>query len=408
MNKALSILYSRKNAGIKLGLENISKFLFYLDNPERRYKIVHIAGSNGKGSTSSFIASIFQESGFKTGLYTSPHFVKFNERIRINGVMIEDDYVENFLIKHENYINKELPSFFEISTAMAYQYFADNFIDFAVIETGLGGRLDATNTSFPIASVITNISLEHTVTLGDTIDKIAFEKGGIIKTGVPVFIGITDNKAYKVFEKISNEKKSQIFFLQNYLSHNKISYLETTINLIDIPLAGEHQILNAGLASLTTAYLGLNQSFIEKGLKNVLINTGIKARFEKVNSLPDLFFDSAHNIAGIEVFIKEFIKFKKRYNKNILVFSSLKDKDYHSAISILDNLFDEIVFVQITNNERAEDVNILYSYSNNKNKRINTPEKEIKNFLKSGNENNAMFVIGSMYLIGFIKEKLDI
>jgi len=201
LKSALEKLYSLHTFGIKLGLENIQKFLSTLDNPQSKLKTIHIAGSNGKGSTAAFIASILMEYGYKVGLYTSPHFIRFNERIQINNVQIPDEYLANFITESEDYIDEHKLTFFEVTTAIAFKYFAENDVDFAVIETGLGGRLDATNVLDPLAVVITSISLEHTNILGDTIRKIAFEKAAIIKKHIHVFVGKLPMEAVAVVEE---------------------------------------------------------------------------------------------------------------------------------------------------------------------------------------------------------------
>ncbi|MCK7522792.1 MAG: Mur ligase family protein [Ignavibacteriales bacterium] len=199
LETSLKKLFSLHTFGIKLGLENTIGFLNHLGNPQQALKTIHIAGSNGKGSTSSFIASILQEFGFKIGLYTSPHFVKFNERVVINGKQIEDEYVSSFISDNEKYIDEHELTFFEVTTAMAFQYFKDMNTDYCVIETGLGGRLDSTNVLNPLAVVITSISLEHTNVLGDTIEQIAAEKAAIIKNGSKVFIGMLKKEAARCY-----------------------------------------------------------------------------------------------------------------------------------------------------------------------------------------------------------------
>ena len=202
---ALDKLFSLHQFGIKLGLDKIIHLLNYLGNPQDKIQTLHLAGSNGKGSTASFIASIMMEAGYTTGLYTSPHFVRFNERVRIDGIEIPDDYIASFMSELDSYIDEHQPTFFELTTALAFKYFYENKVDYAVIETGLGGRLDATNIIKPMASIITNISLEHTNILGDKIEQIAFEKACIIKDDVPVFTGLLLETAENVIsEKAEN------------------------------------------------------------------------------------------------------------------------------------------------------------------------------------------------------------
>ena len=220
IDQALEKIYSLKQFHIKLGLDNIRNLLEHLDNPHQGLNCFHIAGSNGKGSTCSFLASILQEYGYKVGLYTSPHFVSFNERIRINGVAIDDNYIINFLEKNKSYIDNYKPTFFEITTALAFHYFQNEDIDYAVIETGLGGRLDATNVIDPIASVITSISYEHTHILGDSLEQIAAEKGGIIKKNRPVFIGDIPDEAQNVLSSIAQKNNSIVYSISNIYESN--------------------------------------------------------------------------------------------------------------------------------------------------------------------------------------------
>ncbi|MCW8850070.1 MAG: Mur ligase family protein, partial [Melioribacteraceae bacterium] len=210
IDTALEKIYSLKQFSVKLGLDNITNLLNHLGNPQKELKTIHVAGSNGKGSTCSFLASILMEFGYKVGLYTSPHLVKFNERIRINSIEISDKDIIEFLDSNKSYIDKYAPTFFEITTALAFNYFAARNVDYAIIETGLGGRLDATNVLNPLASVITSISLEHSHILGDTLEKIAYEKGGIIKNRIPIFIGDLPFEAEKKIESIAKERSSEL------------------------------------------------------------------------------------------------------------------------------------------------------------------------------------------------------
>ncbi len=188
-NETLDYLYSLQKSGIKFGLENTKKLLEFLGNPQNSFKSIHIAGTNGKGSTSSLIASVLSKLNYRVGLYTSPHLVRFNERIRIDGNEIEDSYLVDKVILLKDLIEKIKPTFFEVTTAIAFKYFADSNIDYAVIETGLGGRLDSTNVIMPEISIITKIDIDHKDFLGETIEKIAYEKGGIIKPNIPVVVG---------------------------------------------------------------------------------------------------------------------------------------------------------------------------------------------------------------------------
>ena len=220
LEQALEKLFSLHQFGVKLGLDKPKKLFKHIGNPHNDLKCIHIAGSNAKGSVASFINSILIEDGFKVGLYTSPHFIKFNERIRINGEMIEDEYVIEFMNELNDYIDENEPTFFELTTAMAFKYFKDNKVDYAVIETGLGGRLDATNVIDPIATVITTISLEHTNILGNTLEQIAYEKGEIIKQDRKSVIGFLPNVAEKVIEKKAKSVNSELFRLKDNIKES--------------------------------------------------------------------------------------------------------------------------------------------------------------------------------------------
>lgn len=257
IQESLNRLFALHTFGVKLGLENIQKFLKDIGNPQGKLKTIHIAGSNGKGSTASFIASILIENGYKVGLYTSPHFVKFNERISINGKYISDDFIANFIDKYQKQIDDLKLTFFEVTTAMAFDYFLFSDVDYAVIETGLGGRLDATNVLNPLACVITSISLEHTAILGDKLEQIAFEKSEIIKSGSKTFIGLLPEEAIKVIEKKCLSVKSPLSCLEEYIIErdDKIELYTEELEFDDweVPLIGKHQKYNAALASLCCA-----------------------------------------------------------------------------------------------------------------------------------------------------------
>ncbi len=274
IEKSLQKLFSLHTFGIKLGLENIVKFLHYIGNPQKELRAFHVAGSNGKGSTASFMASILMELNYKVGLYTSPHFVKFNERVKINNSEIPDYYISGFMQEYEKYIDDNQLTFFEVTTAMAFKYFMEQNIDYAVIETGLGGRLDATNTLNPLAAVITSISLEHTNILGDTISKIAAEKAGIIKHNSKVFIGKLPEDAEKVIEKKCEDLGCQLFKLKDYIieQKNSLKLIDEKIEIDGsiVPLKGFHQNYNAALAGLSVSKtLDLNDSaLIRKGIRD--------------------------------------------------------------------------------------------------------------------------------------------
>lgn len=413
LDKSLEKLFSLHTFGMKLGLENINNFLNQIGTPYKKMKIFHIAGSNGKGSTSAFLASILMEYNYKVGLYTSPHFVRFNERIKINGEEISDQYIAAFIDKYDQLIDRNNLTFFEVTTAMAFQYFKDNNVDYAVIETGLGGRLDATNVIMPLASIITSISLEHTHILGDTIEKIAMEKAGIVKKGIPVFIGNIPNKAVEVIEKKCSESGSELFKIIDYVNEKKNSFELYTdeLELDDwvIPLKGDYQKYNAALASLVIAEI-LDESdsnIIERGIKQVVKNTGIQGRYELYKKHPGIIFDSAHNPEGVQNFLNEFEKDIKSYSKKVVLFGAMRDKAVETMLTMLKKYFDEI-HVTTIKYERACSINELKEIAAKINLNViveNDPFELVDKF-DNEDKKSVLVVLGSMYLLGEIKSHL--
>ncbi|MEJ5350000.1 MAG: folylpolyglutamate synthase/dihydrofolate synthase family protein [Melioribacteraceae bacterium] len=410
----LQKLYSMRQFHVKLGLERIEKLLDYIGNPHKKLKCFHIAGSNGKGSTASFLASILKESGFKVGLYTSPHFVKFNERIRINGKEIDDDFICSFYNSIEKIIEKEEPTFFEITTAMAFQYFYHNNVDYAVIETGLGGRLDATNVITPLASIITSISLEHTNILGDTLEKIAFEKAGIIKPETIVISGFMPKEAENVVQSRALELKCDYYPFDNFVVKEK-DFIEVLLknkkyHLYKTPLKGYHQLLNCSLAIKSLdVVLNLDDYFkINSGIKNVIMNSGIQGRYEIVNNKPDIIFDSAHNPEGIKIFLEEFVKDYYSYSKRDLIFGAMKDKNIEEMLKLLVPYFDDI-YVTSVENERAATIDEIKMIANKININVipmENPENYVQKFFNESKD-KCLVVLGSMYLLGKIKSKIN-
>jgi dihydrofolate synthase/folylpolyglutamate synthase len=413
IQSSLDKLFSLHKFGVKLGLENIRNFLDHIGNPQDKLKTIHIAGSNGKGSTSSFIASILQESGFRVGLYTSPHFVTFNERILINGNTISDDYVADFIDKHSNYIDEHELTFFEVTTALAFEYFLFQNVDYAIIETGLGGRLDATNVLNPLACVITSISLEHTNILGDTIENIAYEKSEIIKKDAKVFMGSLPEPAEALIEKKCEEVKSQLFFLGEYIieKHNEIILYTEELDFEEweVPLRGRFQKYNAALAALVVAktFEIDDPAIITSGLKNVVKNTGLQGRYEFVRKNPHILIDSAHNPSGIKWFLEEFKTERNNYKETILLFGTMRDKNIEEMMTELKGVFKKIYITEI-NYERSASFPQLIDVAQRTNLDVNEIsdiETFIKGFL-SGDKKNCLVVTGSMYLLGEVKKIL--
>ena len=305
---ALRFILSREMFGMKLGLENISGLLDKMDNPQNKFRSIHIAGTNGKGSTAAYIDSILRQAGYKTALFTSPHLVDFRERIKVNGALINEGYITRFIEENRTLIARKKITFFEVCTALGFSYFADRKVDIAVIETGLGGRLDATNTLRPLLSIITDISYDHTDILGNTLPKIAFEKAGIIKELVPVLIGILPSSARKVIEKTARQRSASLATVSardfsrsggNFL----FDYHRDGLTLKDLrsSLPGNHQMTNAAVAIQAAVMLGgsgfrVSRVDIRRGLEN----TYWPGRFQIVRrrGKPVVILDVGHNPAG--------------------------------------------------------------------------------------------------------------
>lgn len=413
LQSALNKIYSMHQFDIKLGLERIKSLLDYLGDPHKGLKYFHIAGSNGKGSTASFIASILMEAGYKVGLYTSPHLVKFNERVRINGKEIEDEFIAQFINSNNDFIDKHQPTFFEITTALAFQYFQTHKPDYVVLETGLGGRLDATNVVVPLASVITSISKEHTNILGDSIKKIAGEKAGIIKNGVPVITGRIPEEALGVIKLKADEKKSPFYSFNEFViendSHMEVFLRNKKYNLYSTGLRGEHQLGNAAAAVKTVnEAIGLDDVIVfNRGLKNVVANTGIQCRYEIYNESPKVIFDSAHNPEGVETFIREFLKEYKNYDNCSLIFGVMKDKDVETMFGLLARCFKKVYVTQIRYERSAaiEELSKTAGKSGMEAVPLSDPASMISEFVQKEN-NECLVVLGSIYLLGEIKLKL--
>ncbi len=311
----------------KADLSNIILLADHLNHPETKFKSIHVAGTNGKGSTSHMLASILQEAGYKVGLYTSPHLKDFRERIRINGKMISEESVVDFVTTHQSFFKKNRLSFFEMTVGLAFQHFAMEKVDIAIIEVGLGGRLDSTNIITPEVSVITNISLDHTHILGNTHEKIAFEKGGIIKTGIPCVIGTTRLDTLPVFKALAKEKEAQLILAEQQ---------DSAIYQSD--LLGDYQQENTRTTVTTIKTLNTIDSWqvsdqhISDGLANVVRNTNLKGRWQQLASNPKINCDTAHNSEGLSITMNQLKQ--EQANKVHLVIGMVSDKDISSIIDL--------------------------------------------------------------------------
>jgi len=356
-SQTLEFLFSQLPAYHRIGkaaykndLKNTISLDNYFNNPHLKYRTIHIAGTNGKGSVSHMIASILQEAGYKTGLYTSPHLKDFRERIKVNGEMIPENDVVKFVTKHRNIIEIIKPSFFEMTVAMAFKYFAECHVDVAVIEVGLGGRLDSTNIINPVLSIITNIGHDHMDLLGDSFEKIAVEKSGIIKRKIPVLISETQPETEKIFLNKANESESPICFADKIFSCNLIKtdtmpgerkYLMTELsaNLTyegTISLGGDYQSKN--LQAVFAAFDNLKEVFnisekdITDGIRNVVRNTGLYGRWQILSTVPLTICDTGHNLEGLEYVVDQINRIPKSALHIVLGF--VKDKDLGSVLPL--------------------------------------------------------------------------
>ncbi|MCX2746099.1 bifunctional folylpolyglutamate synthase/dihydrofolate synthase [Mangrovivirga sp. M17] len=323
-------MYQRMGTvAFKTGLGNIQEFCKILGDPQDQFKTVHIAGTNGKGSSSHMIASVLQENGYKTGLYTSPHLKSFRERVKINGLLISRQYIIDFVEKYKTQVEHLKPSFFEWTVGLAFKYFADQKVDIAVIEVGLGGRLDSTNIITPLVSLITNIGLDHKEMLGNTLQQIAGEKAGIIKPGIDVVISETQPEIADVFKAKANENKSNIIFAAD-------KFTLTDLKKYSLDLKGEYQLRNLpGVLAVIDELKekGFVLPKINEGLSKVVSNTGLQGRWQILSEKPFVVCDTAHNVEGLRETIQQFLARKaKRYR---FVMGFVSDKAVEEVLELV-------------------------------------------------------------------------
>jgi dihydrofolate synthase / folylpolyglutamate synthase len=338
------------SSAYKPGLENIELLDEWCGNPHRKYPCIHVGGTNGKGSVSHLMASILQENGYKTGLYTSPHLKDFRERIRVSGQTIPKERVIDFVSNYRNTLSENIsPSFFELTTEMAFTWFAEEGVDIAVIEVGLGGRLDSTNIIQPVVSVITNISFDHIALLGDTLEKIAYEKAGIIKKDTPVVIGKADGAVKEVFERRAAEFSAPIHQADNEfrieldksLKGRILDVCEGSIKLyngIPCALSGFYQKENAAtvlslVECLRDRHWNIRDNSVYQGFANVISNTGLRGRWETLSEHPHVICDTGHNEAGIR-YVTEQLRQTPHENLHMII-GMVNDKDVNSVLKLM-------------------------------------------------------------------------
>ena len=402
-------------AAYKGDLKNINSLSGILGHPEKKIKTIHIAGTNGKGSVSNMLASVFQEAGYKTGLFTSPHLKDFRERIRIDGVMVEENAVIRFVEGNLQSFELIHPSFFEWTTAFAFDYFAKEIVDIAIIETGLGGRLDSTNIIKPELSIITNISFDHMQFLGDTLVKIAGEKAGIIKEGVPVITGERQGECEYVFIEKALENNSPLLFASDHYAAEFISADEKgqtfrivknkkiLFNEIVCGLSGNYQEMNIctvllSLEILKKSFPGITETAIHEGLKKVIENTGLKGRWQVINQKPLTIADVGHNEAGIRYVMKQLSRLK--YKRLHIVFGMVNDKSPEMVLSLLPK--DAQYYFCNANLPRAMEASLLKTHADtfglNGSVYLTVAEAYEDARAKAG-EDDVIFVGGSTFVV---------
>jgi dihydrofolate synthase/folylpolyglutamate synthase len=405
------------SAAYKTGLGNIEALCSTLGNPEQKFKSIHVAGTNGKGSSSHLLASVLMEAGYKTGLFTSPHLKDFRERIRINGKLISRSEVIRFVEKSKIQFGSLEPSFFEMNVALAFDYFARKKVDIAVIETGLGGRLDSTNVIIPELSLITNISFDHADLLGHTLELIASEKAGIIKSNIPVVVSEKQSETFEVFQQKALGMQSVIRYAEDEIRWENVreefhdgrpwlmaeTWWAKEKLSIQSPLAGNYQLKN--LAGVLTALDRLKQqgwkiskSTVEAGIRKVIENTGLHGRWEMLSEQPRVFCDTGHNEAGIREVLKQIAK--TPHQQLYLVWGMVSDKDVSKVLSLLPK--DAQYYFCKAQLPRALDAKMLQEKALEnglKGKAYTSVRKALKAAKKAAQTNDLVVVGGSTFVV---------
>ena len=389
----IPISFDSNYDGYELKLVNIAKFLEQLGNPQNDLSLIHVGGTNGKGSTCHIISSILQEHGFNVGIFSSPHMYDFRERIKINSNYIDKDFILEFIKHNKNYITKNNLSFFETSFAIALCYFKKIKPEYVIIEVGLGGRLDATNIINPIISVITNIGFDHKKFLGNTLIQIANEKAGIIKLSADTVIGEYDENLNKVFESHALEKNS------------KIHYADQSVNFYKSDLQGFYQYRNINTAIKTIEKMNsfvVDKTNLENGINNVVKNTNLIGRWQIIGSSPTIIFDVAHNFNSIKLIFEQLSKIKTDIR---VVFGTLDKIDQLNCLDLFPKNYH--YYLCSPNVNRAMSVDILKDYAEKlglKYQTFKTVENAYKKAISDSNKVDTIMVTGSNYLFSQIND----
>ncbi len=403
-------------AAYKADLNNAFALDEYFGQQHKMFKTIHVAGTNGKGSVSHMLASVLQSAGYKTGLYTSPHMLDFRERIRVNGIPVPEEFVADFASQHLEIFKKVRPSFFEMTVFMAFAYFVTEKVDIAVIEVGLGGRLDTTNIITPEVSVITNISKDHTQILGNSLKEIALEKAGIIKKDVPVVIGETYIETSPVFDEIAYKNKSTIYYADNYyrtedpsrnpdgtVSYHFIKCPHWKLSDIAIDLKGEYQRKNLATLLMSLSVLEergttIGVSSLKDGLLHVIKNTKLQGRWQEISNNPLVVCDIAHNTGGIEIILEQIrkIQFKKLH----MVLGFVADKDIYSIVNILPvqaNYY--LCQPNISRAKKVEELKMIFDEFKLNNQKFLTVADAYKSAFDRVDKNDFIYIGGSTFVV---------
>ncbi len=389
-------MYQRQGkSAYKADLSNTHLLVNHLKNPETKFKSIHVAGTNGKGSTSHMLASVLQEAGYKVGLYTSPHLKDFRERIKINGQVVSKQFVMGFIKRNKAFFEANHLSFFEMTVGMAFEYFAKQKVDIAVVEVGLGGRLDSTNVIMPEVSVITNIGLDHTKFLGNTLEVIAGEKGGIIKPEIPVVIGETQTETKDVFKTLASKHNSKIVFADKTVETNLKSDLK-----------GEYQYKNIKTAIQTIEELRLkgfdiSNNNLENGLLNVVRNTELLGRWQVLNETPKVVCDTGHNKEGLKYVVKQILN--EEFDKLHIVFGVVNDKDLESIVHLLPKKATYFFCkAKISRGLPAEELKQYFGTHQLKGEVYESVNEAYKMALKNSGKEDFIFIGGSTFVVAEI------
>lgn len=407
INELLDELYSYSLFGIKLGLDNIQKICDELGNPEKKYKIIHITGTNGKGSTSTIIETVLLEAGCSVGKYTSPHILKFNERIRANGKDISDEEIALTYEKVKNAIKNIgiTPTFFEVTTAMMFLYFAEKKVQYAVLEVGMGGRFDATNVADGDIAVITNVSLDHTEYLGKTIYDIAFEKAGIIKEKSFVVVGDSNKEFLKA---VSEKKKTFVNTEEKYKDvkynlnfKNFMTEIYISEKKFNLSLFGDYQVKNFLCAYEALKHLGISDEIIEKAVSKVVW----QCRFERFSQNPLTILEGAHNIDGI-LNLKKILTHEYRPDEIVMIVSILKDKKVKEMLEVCESFSDKIILTSLSDNPRGLSGEKLLEYTDKSS--VFSVEDDIKKAYETAEKSNRRIIVvcGSFYTCERFKKEI--